>query len=337
MKIRLLYIGNLLARKGYTPTTIDTLSESFRSSGYTVYAVSDRVSTYGRMLEMIWTVLRKRNQTDYVLIDTYSTLNFYYAYVVALLCQLFKLRYIPILHGGALPERLKKSPQLCQQLFGGAYKNVAPSLYLYQAFKEFGLQNLEFIPNSIDLEQYPVVKKNYANIRLLWVRSFAHLYHPMMAIEVLKQLRVTDASISLTMVGPDKDGSLEQVKAVAIAQQLPVTFTGKLAKKEWITLSKEHHIFINTTNFDNTPVSVMEAMALGFPIVSTDVGGIPYLIDHGVNGLLVAAGDIDDMVNQIKRIIEDDHLRGSLIANALMKAQRWDWKMIEKQWRVLLQ
>ena len=58
-----------------------------------------------------------------------------------------------------------------------------------------------------------------------------------------------------------------------------------------------------TSNIDNTPVSIMEAMALGLPIVSTNVGGIPYLIDDGVTGLLINPSDSDQMAEKINELI----------------------------------
>ena len=51
-----------------------------------------------------------------------------------------------------------------------------------------------------------------------------------------------------------------------------VTLTGRLSKNEWISLSRDYDIFINTTDYDNHPVSVIEAMALGLPIVTTNAG-----------------------------------------------------------------
>ena len=79
-----------------------------------------------------------------------------------------------------------------------------------------------------------------------------------------------------------KDGSMEACKEYAAEEKLPVKFTGKLEKNEWIKISADAGIFINTSNIDNTPVSLMEAMALGLPVVSTNVGGIPYLIEDRV-------------------------------------------------------
>ena len=99
-----------------------------------------------------------------------------------------------------------------------------------------------------------------------------------MAVKVLQQLQKQYPSATLTMVGPDKDGSLQTTKDFAKSLGITVNFSGQLTKEEWWELASKHDIFINTTHFDNTPVSVMEAMALGLPVVSTNVGGIPYLL-----------------------------------------------------------
>ena len=68
------------------------------------------------------------------------------------------------------------------------------------------------------------------------------------------------------MVGPNKDGTLNDVQQLIDRYELhdSVEITGVLSKSEWHKKSEEFDIFINTTNVDNTPISVIEAMALGF-------------------------------------------------------------------------
>ena len=83
---------------------------------------------------MVWVVYRNRKSTDYVLIDTYSTQNFWFAHVTGLLCQRLQLKYIPILHGGELLKRLENSPKSAKKVFGKAFMNVAPSLYMKTVF-----------------------------------------------------------------------------------------------------------------------------------------------------------------------------------------------------------
>ena len=138
------------------------------------------------------------------------------------------------------------------------------------------------------------------------------------------------------MVGPDKDGSLEMCKKYAAEKKLPVTFSGKLTKEDWIALAKEYDIFINTTHFDNTPVSVIEAMALGLPVVSTNVGGVPYLLDNKKEALLVPDDDSEAFVEAIVSLCNNSSLTRGLVQNARRKAEDFDWKNVKHLWDALL-
>ena len=140
------------------------------------------------------------------------------------------------------------------------------------------------------------------------------------------------------MVGPDKDGSMEVVKKFAKKNGLEdsIKFTGRLKKEDWIEESKDLHIFINTTNADNTPVSVMEAMCLGLPVVSTNVGGIPFIINNSVDGLLVNRNDIEAMTEAILLLRNNPKVYSDISKNARQKAESWDWLEVEKKWNILL-
>jgi glycosyltransferase involved in cell wall biosynthesis len=95
-------------------------------------------------------------------------------------------------------------------------------------------------------------------------------------------------------------------------------------------------IFLNTTNVDNNPVSVAEAMACGLCIVSTDVGGMTYLLDHETNALLVRPDDPEAMADAVQRILSDSDLAARLSSNARRKAEGFDWEAVLPRWRNLL-
>jgi len=333
---KLLYIGNQLSQKGKTETTIDTLSKSLILEGYNVFTASKIRNKIVRLLDMLFHILKYRNQVDFVLIDTYSTRNFYYAYLCSQLCRLFKLQYIPILHGGNLSNRLYNNPKLSEKIFNNAYKNIAPSEYILSEFKKYGYHNLICIPNSIEFKNYPFKERVFDKIKLLWVRSFSEIYNPLLAIDILNQLIKKGFEASLCMVGPENDGSLKKAKAYAKKLNVVVKFTGKLSKQEWIDLSKNYNIFINTTNFDNMPVSVIEAMALGLPVISTNAGGLPFLIENRKDGILVKPNDINAFVNALKKMVNNMEYTNSVALNARRKVEYFDWEVVRKQWfRVL--
>lgn len=174
--------------------------------------------------------------------------------------------------------------------------------------------------------------------RLLWVRSFHKLYNPLLAIDVLASLKEDYPNASLCMIGPDKDGSLSLAKqrAASLKVEDSIMFTGLLSKRDWIAKSADFDIFINTTNFDNMPISVIEAMALGLPIVSTNVGGLPYLIDNGKEGLLVEPDSVNNFVSAIKIILTDNKLAIDLSKNARLKAESFDWENIAPHWKEII-
>ena len=122
---RLLYIGNKLSAHGYTPTSIETLGSFFADEGYSMVYASAQKNQLIRFLDMGWIVFKNRTEVDYVIIDTYSTFSFWYAFMVSQLCRLFAIKYIPILHGGNLPHRLDRTPVACKMLLLHSYKNIA--------------------------------------------------------------------------------------------------------------------------------------------------------------------------------------------------------------------
>ncbi|MRT17200.1 glycosyltransferase family 4 protein [Vitellibacter sp. q18] len=335
-KRNLLYIGNKLALHGGNPVGIDALAPRLEAMGFGVITASSKKNRALRMVDMVLVTLKNRKRASLVLIDTFSTWNFYYAVIVGRLCRLLNLPYIPILHGGNLPDRLKKSRKLSKKFFGNAVANVAPSQFIKQEFEASGFRNLYLIPNAIEIENYPFKKRENIAPKLLWVRSFSEIYNPWLAVEIVELLKKKGTEACLCMVGPDKDGSLERCKKMAADLQLPIRFPGRLTKSEWIALSAEFDIFINTTNFDNMPVSVMEAMALGLPVISTNVGGMLYLIENGVDGILLPPNSATSFVQAIEELCADPLKAQTLTKNARTKMETLDWEVIKHKWIKLL-
>ena len=334
---KILYLGNKLAKHGKTPTGIDFMVPRLRGLSYEVKAVSSKKNKLLRLLEMWTTIIKERYSIDYILIDTYSTLNFWYAVTCAKLARRFSIPYVCILRGGDLPHRIMKSKRISDELFKNAHTNIGLSKYLVNTFQGLGYENITYIENTIELKNYSFQLKSLEYPKLLWVRSFSEIYNPQLAILILEEIKKDFPQAELCMVGPDKDGSLEKCKELAKRKQLPVKFTGKLTKEEWIQLSEHYNLFINTTNFDNTPISVIEAMALGLPVISTNVGGLPYLIDAEEDGLLVSKNDRDAFVNAIDRLIAQPEFAQQLSIAARKKVEQFDREVVKQKWDAVLQ
>jgi len=331
MATKLLYLGNRLSGKGRNVSTIDTLADSFRELGYQVNTYSNQPNQFLRLMSMLSAVLKHR-KVDYLVIDTYSTLGFWYAYLSAWLAQKLAIPYIPILHGGDLPKRLASHPKACRRLFRYAYINIAPSAYLLHHFQEAGYQNLTYIPNTIQLQHYTYQERSDIAPKLLWVRAFANIYNPILALKVLEKLLTSYPNAQLSMVGPFKDDSIQVCEAYAKKHKLPVIFTGGMTKKYWIKYAQGFDIFINTTTVDNTPVSLIEAMALGLPIVTTNVGGVPYLLEDEKEALLVPSDNVNAMTQAVISLLKNPAQTKSLSKNGRIKVENFDWEVVKEKW-----
>lgn len=337
MKKRILYIGNNLTNETFTATYISFFSQVLKKEGYKVKTASEKDNKAFRLADMLSLIWRNRKNTDTVLIDTYGAQNFYYAFCIGKLCQKLHLPYIPILHGGNLPGRLQISKSLSRSLFGKAFVNIAPSHFLYDIFKAEGFENVKIIPNAIVLENYPFKKRTIFEPKLLWVRRFQDRYNPMLTVKVFEALRKEYPQAELCMVGPEKDGSLARSEKYAKNKNLPVKFPGKLSKETWAALSVDYDFFINSTTVDNTPISVMEAMALGLPVISTDVGGMPFLIENRKDGVLVSEDNVEEMKNAIVSLLKDQEKAQEIALLARRKVEGFDWEKVKEQWRQVLE
>lgn len=332
----MIYVGNKLKERGGNPTSIDTLAPLFQQEGYEVVSASAIKNKFFRLMHMLGKILRHSYTADHLLIDTYSTANFWYAYSAGRLAKLLGLRYILLLHGGGLPKRLRSNPSTTTWLLKNSSCNIAPSAYLKDRFEEAGIPGIRFIPNTIPLKDYPFKERTDIQPKLLWVRAFAGIYDPMTAVKTLELLLEDHSKAELCMVGPVKDGSFKDCQDYVKEKDLPVTITGIMDKREWHRLAESYDIFINTSTIDNTPVSVIEAMALGLPVVSTSVGGIPDLLENQRTGLLVPPGDPAAMSKAIEDLLNHPENARQISFSALQEVKNFDWNSVRDLWAKVL-
>ena len=330
----ILYIGNILSSKGMNPSPVELIrNEIYKSSKIKMITVSDKKNIIFRFLHMNYVYWGNYKRVSLIFIDVYSTKAFYFTFYFALISKIFSLKYIPIIHGGNIELRIKKSKWMTKFVFKNSDINISPSKYIYNIFKNNNFE-VRYIPNCINFSYYKFKKRQKIRPRLIWLRSFHEIYNPKMAINVLKIISTSFCKAKLTMIGPDKDGSLNHCQRLSRQYGIEdnIKFLGYLSKTEWIKISLDHDIFINTSKIDNMPVSIIEMMALGLPIVSTDVGGIPFILEHGKNSLLVKNNDEQNMASQIKYLIEKPSFASQISMKAFEDSKSFSTDLVIPKW-----
>lgn len=332
-----LLVGNFLSAHTANRSVGEEMADRLRQRGWKVITTSSCRNKLARLIDMVGTVLQRRMSYEAAQVDVFSGPAFLWAEMSCLALRAVRKPYVLTLHGGNLPTFYKKHPRRVCRLLQSAAVVTCPSRYLLDQMASC-CGRLRLVPNPIDVGAYPYRPRTQPRPILIWLRAFHAIYNPTLAPRAMALLQGEFPGLSLKMVGPDKgDGSLQATQAAA-RQWCPmaeVQFPGGVAKSEVPRWLDQHDVFINTTNIDNTPVSVIEAMACGLNVVSTNVGGIPYLLDHGRDALLVEPDDAPAMAQAIRRLLRESGLGQRISSAARRKVEGFDWSRVLPQWETL--
>lgn len=338
MHRNVLLVGNFLPASLGVQNVGQDLAVHLSSSGYSVRTTSSRRRRAIRLIDMVRDVLGERRRYEIAQIDVFSGNAFVFAEVVSTLLRLLRKPYVLTLHGGDLPTFGRRWPRRVKRLLRNATAVTAPSRYLREQMSSYR-NDIRLIPNAVEVSAYPFRIRDRPGPSMLWLRAFHRIYNPQLAPAVLARVAASSPDARLTMIGQDKkDGSLEETQraAASLRVQDRLAFPGAVPKQDVPTWLATADVFLNTTDFDNTPVSVLEAMAAGLCIVSTNVGGIPYLLKDEHDALLVPPGNSDAMAHAVERVLYEPGLAARLSRNARASAEQFDWASVLPQWETVL-
>lgn len=211
---------------------------------------------------------------------------------------------------------------------------VFPSGFLQQQFSEFGLKG-DVVPNVVHTERFRFRARDPLRPVLISARLLEALYAVENTLRAFALLRGSHPEAELLVIGGgDQEARLRQI--VADERIEGVTFHGAVAHGavgEWFDRAD---VFVNSSREDNMPHSIIEAFSSGLPVVSTGAGGIPWIVEHGRNGLLVPIDDPPALAAALGRVLEDPALARSLIAEGRRDcAERYSWEAASRRWREL--
>jgi glycosyltransferase involved in cell wall biosynthesis len=336
-RLRICVIGPMLGLQPARPISQGEILASFLANeGHLVTKASHRSSRLGRLSDMVATVLKNGRSTDVLCLQVYSGLSFVVEDIISLIGTRLGIPVVMHLHGGGFPEFIARHRQWTVRVLQRGTAMVAPSAFLARTAESLGLA-CRVIPNIIDPDAYVFRQRRAIRPRLLWMRTFDPEYNPEMAIRVLALVRQWAPDATLVMAGAK--GSAERA-ARQLANELGVEsatrFVGFLDLDGKNREGSCADIFLNTNHVDNTPVSVIEACAMGLPVVSTNVGGIGDLLTHEETGMLTEPRNVEAMADAVRRLCADADLVTRLSRGGRALAHRFSWTVAADGWNDVL-
>jgi len=212
---------------------------------------------------------------------------------------------------------------------------VAPSGYLVDVFGKHGLTATS-ISNFVPIEKLPYRARTSFAPRFFSNRNLESLYNVGCTIRAFAVVHEQHPTATLVIAG---DGA-QRRELEALADELSVadavSFIGRVDPGAMGERYAACDIYFNSPNIDNMPSSIVESFACGLPVVSTDAGGIPYIVEHETTGLLSPCGDHRALAHSALRILADHSLGERLSRNARQECEtKYVWPAVQTKWESL--
>ena len=293
------------------------------------------VRTVVTSLRYVASLLARLPRYDVIHVFSASYWSFVLAPLPAMtIGRMFGKKVILNYHSGEADDHLARWPSAVKQMRRLAHEIIVPSEYLVDVFAGFGLK-ARAIFNFVDVGRIPYRRRTALQPRFLANRNLEPLYNVPVVLRAfaLVQAEVPEASLVVAGFGSQR-AMLESLAADLKLEN--VTFVGRVPSTEMGKLYDEADVYLNSSDIDNMPLSILDAFAAGVPVITTDAGGIPYVVRDGVTGFLVGRGQYADMASAALRLLREPSLAAQIADTARQEClDRYTWPVVQEQWEDL--
>jgi glycosyltransferase involved in cell wall biosynthesis len=259
----------------------------------------------------------------------------YWSFVLAptpaiLAARLYGKRAVLNYRSGQAEDHLRRWRRTALPTIRLVDRVVVPSGYLVDVFAGFDLR-AESIFNFVDTDRFRFRARVPLRPVFLSNRNHEPLYNVACTLRAFAIIQQKIPAAHLIVAGDGNERAMLEALARSLALR-HVDFVGRIAPERMPELYDAADVYLNSPNIDNMPGSVIEAFACGLPVVTTDAGGIPYIVSDGVTGLIVRRDDHEAMAARALSLLEDDAMAQQLITNARADCRKYEWQAVRDQW-----
>lgn len=251
--------------------------------------------------------------------------------ILVVISVIFRKPIVLHAHGSGFDVFYGKLPSWIQQTINYLFSFCSSFITLSDSWKKFYVTNLTLkenkivvLPNPVKLPIQSKDRKNSNAINFLFLGRIGKRKGAFELIRAFSCILSHDRNqASLTIAG---DGDIE------IARNLvrDLKLTDRVKILDWVNsferdaLLTKSDVFVLPSHNEGLPMALIEAMSFGLSVISTPVGGIPELISHGKNGLLIEPGNVQELSSAMLSLVENKDMRKSLGIEAKLSVASLD-------------
>ncbi len=324
--MNILLVCNYKPGVGGISGQVEILQRKLREEGHTADIFSTKASVLKRLL-LLRKLRKVARKHDVLHIHCCSGWGFLPAVVGVTVGRQLKKRVVLTYHGGGGERFFDKHTRLVKHYLIRTDANIVLSGFLAKVFDNHHLP-YAIIPNIIELDESHFRERTSIQPNFICVRAHEPLYNIPCILRAFQKVLTEIPEATLTLVG---SGSEHEV-LMAIVKEMElknVSFTGRVDNKEIYQYLDMADIILSSPKVDNMPVSLLEAMNAGLLVISSDVGGVPYMIEDNKTGYLFPSDDSDALASLMIQAVQQPSESTSIIRNAHQAVDAYRWENIK--------
>lgn len=240
--------------------------------------------------------------------------------------KLWHKRTIITYHGGEAKEYFSKHAAFVRRWLSRADEVIVLSGFLKEIFDQYQIPCV-VIPNIVVLRPQTERTTTIAP-KFISIRHLEPLYNIPCVLQAYEQVLKQYPEATLDILG---QGSLRaELEAYVQEHHLTgVTFVGQVLNDKIYDYFAKASIMLSAPKIDNMPVSILEAMNAGLLVISSRVGGVPYMIEDGKTGLLFESENSNDLADKMLWALEHSSDVNTMILNAQGEVQKYSWSNVK--------
>ena len=321
--MRILLIANYSETGGGISVQVRLLQEKLRKEGIECDILSTKGSPFKRVKSVIW-LLSHGREYDILHMHACSDKGFLPAIIGITTGRLLGKRTVLTYHGGGAEGYFRRKTRLVKHYLNRTSANIVLSEFIGRVFDQYGLEYI-VIPNIIELQDRPTRRRNYLQPNYISIRALSDTYNLECTLRAFEYVvkKKPEATLTLLGEGPSREKLEEMVKNREIPH---ISFVGHVNNEEIYQYLDKADIMVSSSRFDNMPVSILEGFNAGVLVISSRVGGVPYMIEDGKNGLLFDNDNAEMMADQMLHAVEDQGHSRQMIEAARRSLGKYRWE-----------